>query len=342
MHARQTGMSVSGTNRRFRAIVPAFGLLCFALMAGGCQAEIGSEAWATYSDAELNAISIRPPIDRRDVSPQIAMGLLRLRSDHFEEAATAFQDALSHDDSASSAHLFLALAQNSQGLELAYRQYGHLAEELGTPGTTEVDRLFSAADRHFEQALSLRSADPYSWVQWGNALFDRGRVNPLSLPTGNPEPVLAKYRRGMALDSDRPDARRALADALLGFGLIFRHVWLDHPAPGPAVRWLPDDIDGQSVAFLAEAISHYEWLMARDPEDDTLYLPAIDALETLERLDTAVDLCKSAMDRFPDSQIGRRAYSRWGELLLDLDRQSAVVTPSMRDEYERYGQKLSR
>ncbi len=342
MHAHQTGMSVPGTNRRFHAIVLAIGLLCLALMASGCQARTTSEAWAALSDAELNAISSRPPIDRRDVSPQIATGLLRLWSDDFDAAATAFQDALSRDDGASSAHLFLALALNSQGLELAYRHYGSSAEAIGTPEQAEIDGLFSTADQHFEQALSLRPNDPYSWVQWGNALFDRSRANPLSLPTGDPEPVLTKYRRGLALDPDQPGTRKALAKALLGYGLVFRHVWLDHPATGPAAQWLPDDIDAQSSAYLAEAASQYDWLIARAPEDEALYLPAINAAETLESFDAAVALYKSAIDHFPDSQTGIGAHRRWGELLLNLDRQPGVVTPSMQDEYDRYGEKLSR
>jgi len=333
---------VPSRSRRRPLCTLVIGGLWLVLIPEFCQARSAAEEWASYSDARLGEIAAQAEVHSRDAAPQISLGLRRLWSNDLEGAATAFRTAILRDDSAAPAHLFLAMALNLQGIEYAANHYGSADIGPGTPAASTLANLFADADLHFETALTLQPDDPYAWLTWANAVFQRGRDNPLSLPVRNPTPALTKYRQALELDPNHRAARTALADALFGYGVTFRYVWLDHRDPGEAIAWLPEDIDAQAREYLAEAAEIYTALISQFPNDESLYGPAINTFEAAGQFDQMIALCKLAIDRFPQTRTARAAYRRWG-LVVDTqgpnDSQLAII---QRMEYDDYGTRLGR
>lgn len=338
----ETERGVPAKSRRRPLCALVVGGWWFVLTPELCQAKSTAEEWASYTDARLGEIAAQAEVHSHDAAPQISLGLRRLWSNDLEGAATAFRTAISRDDNAAPAHLFLAMALNLQGIEYAANLYGSTDLGPGTPAASTLANIFADADLHFEIALTLQPDDPYAWLQWANAVFDRGRDNPLSLPVRNPTPALTKYRQALELDPNHRAARTALAYALFGYGAVFRYVWLDQRDPGEAIVWLPEDIDAQAREYLAEAAEVYMALISQFPNDESLYGPAINTFEAADQFEQMIALCKLAIDRFPQSRTARAAYRQWG-LAVDTqgpdDSQSAIIR---RMEHDDYGTRLGR
>ena len=306
------------------------------------QAAGEAEQWASYPDSRLAEFAASGQ-DAPDLTAHLATGLRRLWSGDEDSAVAAFRLALSFDRESAPAHLFLAMALNNQALAIAYM--GDLPQSGRTPVQRSIDdrqsELFAEADRHFDRALSLEPADPYALVSQTNALFHRSSNNPLRIPLLDPSPILAGYQRSLDAEPDYWLAKLGLAEALYAYALAYRAVFNRHPNPSMIADWLPDDLDGQADAYLAQAIAHYGWLIERRPDDESLYSHAIEALGALQRFEEAIALCKQAIDRFPATRTGRKAHRLWGEMLALPDFPPGGSMEARRAEHATYQSRLA-
>lgn len=315
----------------------------FATLLWSTENQAASEAgqWAFYSDTRLAEIAAGgSDAPRQDI--HLATGLLHFWSDDRESAVAEFKQALVFDPDSAPAHVFLAMALNWQAILFPVHMDATADIPPSSPSEEIQADLIATADWHFDRATSLDPDDPYLWTSLANALFDRSRNNPLLIPTRDPSPIFAAYQRAREADADYPPARRGLAEALYSYALAYRAVFSRHPKPGTIGEWLPDDLDGQANAYLAEATVHYDWLIERRPDDESLYRHAIEALGALHQFDEAIALCKQAIDRFPDTRTGRAAHRLWGEMLALPDFPSGGSMESRHAEHAAYGSRLAR
>ena len=326
--------------RHFRGIACVFAIALLPLSVG--RADSDAEYWFRQAERPFDDLTAAVKADSRDPSALLALGIHYLRASDEDRAIAMFERTIAVDPDLAPAHLFLASAFARKGV-LFPLDPGR-GGPMTLPSETETAELLSAAEREFETATALAPADPFAWVVWGNSLLERSRGNPLLMPSLDPEPILAKYRRALAIDPDYLPASQGLAQALHAYGASYRFVYAGHPAPDTLPAWVPDDVDARGATYLAEALEHFRTWRNREPDDDALYIPMIESLAGLERYAEAIEACKTVIDLFPERRIARRAFDLWGDVIGLLENEIGAdrLDGDMRAERERYGARIDR
>jgi tetratricopeptide (TPR) repeat protein len=192
-------------------------------------------------------------------------------------------------------NLAVALAELGAQKQAALQQAGKLAE-----AQQARDESIAEASKHFRTALRARSDDPYPYLDFGNALFEAGRV----------EQAVEQYEEALAIDPTFAKAYHNLGNALIVLQRSNEAV----TQFALAIAYKPNYADAHNdlaglllqTGNAADAVTHYSIALRIRPDFALARFGLASALHQQGKTVEAVEQYRKALPLFPpDSAVAR-------------------------------------